>query len=191
MLKLWYPDITKENFLQCCHIATTFLIIRYRIFFSSNRFTIFLFLPLQPSPICLVCFLSLKLFKPTLVKMRTWSFKSTDLKCNTQRNLRFNKIEERVMGSPFMCPSCVWDIENGVLRKKRAGQSGINWNSLFLWDCGIPLTSGIGEEYWIASNLGDYVVVMAAAVSPFGNSCIGFQKCPFGLDFNSVSVCSC
>lgn len=90
-------------------------------------------------------------------------------------------MKKELWGSSFMCPSSVWDIENGVLRKKRARQSGINWNSLFIGDCGMPLTSEIGEEYWTVSNLEDYVVVMAAAVSPFGNSCIGFQKCPFGL----------
>lgn len=104
MLKLWYPDITKENFLQCCHIATTFLVIRYRIFFFFKQVYHLSVPACSAFSFCLVCFLSLKLFKPTLVKMRTWSFKSTDLKCNTQRNLRFNKIEERIMGLFFYVP---------------------------------------------------------------------------------------
>lgn len=60
------------------------------------------------------CVFSLTFFKPTLVKKRVWSVKSTDgilfaklnQKYNTQRNLRFNtnKIEERIMRLLFYVP---------------------------------------------------------------------------------------
>lgn len=150
MLKLWHQDVTRRGSCRLrCFVAIIFLVIKYRTEFYSRQTSL-------PSVFCIID-LSLCVktsFSASLFNQHLWKggFKFQVHRCDfTCEGLIRNagskgmwdsvqiKFRQGLWGSQcsyFICPHYVWDIESGVLRKKKPGQSAVRWNFWFTWVCG-------------------------------------------------------